>query len=224
MQNSKHVIVMGPPGAGKTTLLNCMSRYAGFVPVEIGVMIRKEITAKTEFGKKFEDLALQGIYPNDPDAITWIMTRIEESLINPGHQESAGWIYVGIQTAQRANVLDVLLAKHSIPPENIKVIRLVADENVLTARLEKRRQAAKNGNGEQRADDTIAISALRSASYAGQIEGLTAHYGGIQPGGRIFQINAARGFKAVYSETCATIGISRLKISQSKPNLLTLGT
>jgi len=59
------VILMGAPGAGKGTQAEHLKKDKGFLKISTGDLLRREIAAKTELGKRVEDIMSRGALVSD---------------------------------------------------------------------------------------------------------------------------------------------------------------
>ena len=147
------LLIVGPPGAGKGTQAKRIGETFGIPDVSTGDIFRFHIKNGTELGLRVKAIVDAGDYV--PDSLTneIVTARLEEEdAVN-------GFLLDGYpRTIDQVRYLDELLAKKGQPLE--AVIRLVADQEEIIARLSKR--ALEQG----RADDTEEAIRHRQEVYA----------------------------------------------------------
>lgn len=135
------LLIVGPPGAGKGTQAKRIGTTFGVPDISTGDIFRFHITHETELGLRVKAIVAAGDYV--PDSLTneIVASRLDEA------DAANGFLLDGYpRTLEQVHYLDALLEKKGQPLE--AVIRLVADQEELIARLSKR--AHEQG----RADDT----------------------------------------------------------------------
>lgn len=65
IENTKYILLMGPPGSGKGTLSSALVKRKDFFHLSTGDLFRAEISSKTDLGKKASDLMNKGLYVTD---------------------------------------------------------------------------------------------------------------------------------------------------------------
>ena len=147
------LLIVGPPGAGKGTQAKRIGETFGIPDVSTGDIFRFHIKNGTELGLRVKAIVDAGDYV--PDSLTneIVTARLEEEdAVN-------GFLLDGYpRTIDQVHYLDALLEKKGQPLE--AVIRLVADQEEIIARLSKR--ALEQG----RADDTEEAIRHRQEVYA----------------------------------------------------------
>lgn len=147
------LLIVGPPGAGKGTQAKRIGETFGIPDVSTGDIFRFHIKNGTELGLRVKAIVDAGDYV--PDSLTneIVTARLEEE------DAANGFLLDGYpRTIDQVRYLDALLAKKGQPLE--AVIRLVADQEEIIARLSKR--ALEQG----RADDTEEAIRHRQEVYA----------------------------------------------------------
>lgn len=147
------LLIVGPPGAGKGTQAKRIGETFGIPDVSTGDIFRFHIKNGTELGLRVKAIVDAGDYV--PDSLTneIVTARLEEE------DAANGFLLDGYpRTIDQVHYLDALLAKKGQPLE--AVIRLVADQEEIIARLSKR--ALEQG----RADDTEEAIRHRQEVYA----------------------------------------------------------
>ncbi len=135
------LLIVGPPGAGKGTQAKRIGAAFGIPDVSTGDIFRFHITHETELGLRIKAIVAAGDYV--PDSLTneIVTARLDED------DAANGFLLDGYpRTLEQVHFLDALLEQKGQRLE--AVIRLVADQEELIARLSKR--AHEQG----RADDT----------------------------------------------------------------------
>jgi adenylate kinase len=146
------LLIMGPPGAGKGTQALAISEIFGIPDISTGDIFRYHISHQTELGQRVQAIVSAGDYV--PDDLT------NELVVNRLSQPdcTAGFLLDGYpRTLEQVKFLDELLGEKR---KLEAVLRLVADEAELIARLTKR--ASEQG----RADDTEEAIRHRQEIYA----------------------------------------------------------
>lgn len=149
------LLLIGPPGAGKGTQAARLSTHFGIPAISTGDIFRQNLRDETELGTKAKAYIEAG--DNVPDELTNDLVR--DRLEQPDCAE--GFLLDGYpRTADQVRALDAFLAEHGASLD--AVVELVADPDVVVARLKKR--AVEQG----RVDDDENVVRHRLAVYAEQ--------------------------------------------------------
>jgi len=158
------LLIVGPPGAGKGTQSAVLAERLGVPAISTGDIFRSNVTEGTELGTRVAAILDAGDYV--PDELTNELVR--DRLLQPDATD--GFLLDGYpRTPQQVRYLDELLASQGSALD--AVIRLVADEDAVVARL--RRRATEQG----RADDSEQAIRHRQEVYRRETEPLVDIFG-----------------------------------------------
>lgn len=160
----KYYILFGPPGAGKGTQATAMTEKYGLRHISTGALLRKEIAAGTELGKKAHDLIEAGCLV--PDEMVEAMIEAEFCK----NEGVSGFLLDGFpRTLAQAEVLDRMLEKRG---ERVtSVLSLMIPDDMIFERI--RHRAMIEGREDDASDETIAT---RIATYHKKTEPLVSFY------------------------------------------------
>ncbi len=135
-----NIVLFGPPGAGKGTQSKLMVDEYQLIHLSTGDLLRSEIQAGTELGKKAKLLMDAGKLVPDEVVIGMISNKLESN------KDARGFIFDGFpRTKEQAVALDGLLKDHN---QTITImISMAVPEQELIDRLLER------GKDSGRADD-----------------------------------------------------------------------
>ncbi len=129
------VILLGPQGAGKGTQAQRIAQETGAEHISTGDMVRAEIKADSELGKKVQEYNDQGDLV--PDEIIVEMAK-------PHLKNTESWLLDGFpRNKEQARALEEALEDLGI--ELDKVVALEAPDEELIKRLSGRRQSEATG-------------------------------------------------------------------------------
>ena len=101
-----NIVLFGPPGAGKGTQSENLINKYGLVHLSTGDLLRSEIAAGSELGKRAKEVMARGELVGDEIVIGMIETKLDDN------QNAKGFIFDGFpRTAAQAVALDDLLQK-----------------------------------------------------------------------------------------------------------------
>jgi adenylate kinase len=126
-----NLLLYGAPGSGKGTQANMLRAHYGIPHIATGDMLRAEIQAGTELGRKAQPILAAGKYVSDDIMIGMIRNRLRSPDCEPG------FIIDGFpRTVPQANALDTLMVE--LGKRFDRVIYLKVDVGELLRRLSGR--------------------------------------------------------------------------------------
>lgn len=164
-----HLILIGPPGAGKGTQAKILEQEYGLKQLSTGDMLRAEIAAGSDLGKKAQAIMDAGNLVSDEIMVDMIASRIEQP------DCAKGVIFDGFpRTVDQAEALDAMLADKGKPLD--AVIQMVVDEEELVNRLKTRIQQTIDAGQPVRADDNEETFRKRLGVYRAQTAPILPYY------------------------------------------------
>ena len=164
-----NLILLGPPGAGKGTQAKKLEEKFGLCQLSTGDMLRAEMAAGTDLGKKVKAIVDSGALVTDDIMIEMIAKRVEQA------DCKNGVIFDGFpRTVAQAEALDTMLSEKGRPLT--AVIELKVDESILVGRLHTRIAQAKAEGKEVRADDNEETLRKRLGVFHAQTEPIIPYY------------------------------------------------
>jgi adenylate kinase len=174
-----NLIMFGPPAAGKGTQAKRLVETRGMIQLSTGDMLRAAVAAQSELGRRVDGIMKRGELVPDEVVIALIEERLAEA--------AGGAIFDGFpRTLAQAEALDAMLKRRGARIDH--VIRLMVDEEALTARLAGR--FAESG----RPDDNPATFKVRLAAYNAQTAPLLPYYRGQ---GKLVEVDGMAPIEAV---------------------------
>jgi len=147
-----NLVIFGPPGSGKGTQSEKLIKRYGLVHMSTGDILRSEMAAQTDLGKKAQAYVEKGELVPDADVIEMVARKIDQTK-NP-----KGFIFDGFpRTTAQARSLRNMLTERDTRID--LVISLEVPEEELVKRLLKRGQEAG------RRDDEIGVIRNRIEVY-----------------------------------------------------------
>ena len=179
-----NVLLLGPQGAGKGTQATRISSEYDIPHVASGEILRSEMAAGTELGKRVREVMDRGDLVSDDLMIELIRTRLEQP------DTDAGFVLDGFpRTLVQAEALDSILS--GIGRSFSVVFSLKIPDEVAFERLRRRAQL------EGRADDTDEAIQRRLDLYHEETEPLIEYY---RTRGRLVPIHGERSENEVFAE------------------------
>lgn len=118
-------LIFGPPGSGKGTQSVKLAKEFRLIHLSTGDMLREEVAAATEMGKRVEGLMKRGELVPDEVVIQMIAERIDA---NP---DAGGFIFDGFpRTVEQAAALDKVLEEKNTSISKMLMLEVEHDELV----------------------------------------------------------------------------------------------
>jgi adenylate kinase len=179
-----NVLLLGPQGAGKGTQAKRISAEYGIPHIASGEILRAEMDAGTELGRKVTETIERGDLVSDDVMIELIRNRLEQP------DTEAGFVLDGFpRTTVQAEELDSMFAEIG---RNFSVVfALQIPDEVAYERLRLRSEL------EGRADDTDEAIKRRLDNYHRETEPLIEYY---RTRGNLVPIHGKRSENEVFAE------------------------
>jgi adenylate kinase len=179
-----NVLLLGPQGAGKGTQAKRISAEFGIPHIASGEILRAEMAAGTELGRRVKDVYDRGDLVSDELMIELIRARLEQP------DTESGFVLDGFpRTTVQAEALDEMLADLGRTFSVVFVIQ-IRDE-IAFQRLRRRAEL------EGRADDTDDAIRRRLENYHRETAPLIEHY---RVRGNVVSIHGDRSENEVFAE------------------------
>ncbi|MBP8960177.1 MAG: adenylate kinase [Bacteroidales bacterium] len=131
-----NILIFGPPGSGKGTQSVKLAEKFNLIHLSTGDMLRAEIAAGTEIGKKMSDIMAKGELVPDNVVIDMIASKIDKA------RGYAGFLYDGFpRTIAQTIALEEMLNKRGMKIDCMLVLEVDHDE--LVKRLQLRAEQSE---------------------------------------------------------------------------------
>jgi adenylate kinase len=184
-----NVLLLGPQGAGKGTQAKRISGEYDIPQVASGEILRAEMAAETELGRRVKDVYDRGDLVSDDLMIELIRNRLEQT------DTESGFVLDGFpRTTVQAEALDEMFGE--IGRQFSVVFALQVPDEVAFERLRRRAEL------EGRADDTDEAIRRRLDNYHRETEPLIEYY---RVRGNLVPIHGDRTENEVFAEIQAAL-------------------
>jgi adenylate kinase len=179
-----NVLLLGPQGSGKGTQANRISAEYGIPHIASGEILRAEMQAGTELGRRVQDVVDRGDLVSDDLMIELIKTRLGQA------DTDAGFVLDGFpRTTVQAEALDEMFG--DIGRTFSVVFALQIPDEVAIDRLLKRAEI------EGRTDDTLEAIQRRLETYHRETSPLVEYY---RVRGNLVPVHGDRSENEVFAE------------------------
>jgi adenylate kinase len=179
-----NVLLLGPQGAGKGTQAKRIADEYGIPHIASGEILRQEMAAGSELGRRVQDIYDRGDLVSDDTMIELIRNRLEQP------DAESGFVLDGFpRTTVQAEALDSMMS--DIGRNFSVVFALQIPDGVAFERLRRRAEL------EGRADDTDEAIQRRLDNYHRETEPLIEYY---RVRGNLVPIHGDRSENEVFAE------------------------
>jgi len=179
-----NVLLLGPQGSGKGTQANRISAEYGIPHIASGEILRAEMAAGTELGRRVQDVVERGDLVSDDLMIELIKTRLGQA------DTEGGFVLDGFpRTSPQAEALDEMFG--DIGRSFSVVFALQIPDDVAIERLLKRAEI------EGRTDDTLEAIRRRLETYHRETAPLVEYY---RVRGNLVPVHGDRSENEVFAE------------------------
>jgi adenylate kinase len=183
------LILFGPPGAGKGTQAEAISETFSLPHIATGDIFRNNVKNETDLGRQAKEYMDRGELVPDDIVIAMVKERISRG------DAADGFLLDGFpRTVSQAEALDEALSADGTSVD--AVLRLLVDDEELTARMLKRAQE------QGRSDDTRDVVETRLRVYRDETEPLVDRY---RRQGVLHEIDGKGSIDAVRERVLETI-------------------
>lgn len=185
-----NLLFLARPGAGKGTQAKLIAKKFNLIHLSSGSLLRQEIAAETELGKKIKDTQITGDLVSDSLIIELIKNKLADD------SKAEGFIFDGFpRTRKQAEALDKILAEKKYPLNLVIVLDITAKE--MMKRLLSRAKI------ESRQDDNEETILARGKIYDEQTEPLIEYY---KKQNKLTIIDGEREIPKIYDDLDKIVG------------------
>ncbi len=186
-------LIFGPPGSGKGTQSVKLASEFNLIHLSTGDMLREEVAAKTELGKKVEGIMQRGELVPDEVVIQMIAERLDS---NP---DARGFIFDGFpRTVDQAGALDKTLAEKNT--SICKMLMLEVEHQELVRRLLLRAEVSGRPD-----DKNVDIIENRIKVYKEKTEPVIVYY---RKDDKYLPVNGMGDIDEIFERLCKAIEAS----------------
>jgi adenylate kinase len=158
-----NLLLIGPPGSGKGTQGDRLATHFGLEHIATGEVLRAEVAAGTDLGKRVAVLMERGDLVPDDVIVDLMLPRILAAA------RSNGYLLDGFpRTVEQAERIHVVAAEDEVPPDAVVYLDVAEDELV--------RRMLKRAEIEGRADDNLETVANRLRVFDDVTKPLVEYY------------------------------------------------
>ncbi|MDT8401882.1 MAG: adenylate kinase [Bacteroidales bacterium] len=186
-------LIFGPPGSGKGTQSVTLAEEFRLIHLSTGDMLREEVAAATEMGKRVEGLMKRGELVPDEVVIQMIAERIDS---NPS---AGGFIFDGFpRTVEQAEALDEVLEEKNTSISKMLMLEVEHDELVKRLLL----RAETSGRPD---DKKIDVIENRIKVYREKTEPVIDYY---RKDNKYLPVNGMGDIDEIFDRLCKAVGRS----------------
>lgn len=183
-------LIFGPPGSGKGTQSVKLASEFDLIHLSTGDMLREEVAAQTELGRKVEGIMQRGELVPDEVVIQMIAERVDS---NP---DANGFIFDGFpRTVDQAGALDKTLTEKNT--SIFKMLMLEVEHEELVKRLLLRADVSDRPD-----DRDVSIIENRIKVYKEKTEPVIKYY---RKDGKYLPVNGMGDIEVIFNRLKKTI-------------------
>lgn len=179
------ILLMGPQGSGKGTQAEHLAACLGVPALSMGQLLRDEIAALSDLGKKFEEILKRGDLVSDEDAATMLKRRLtkpdaQQGYIIDGYPRNLSqWKAFDFDTPSHVIVIDVPRDESLKRLGGRLTCRSCNKVGSLSDGIKPGDHCSCGGEWYQRSDDTPEAIARRLEIYENDTQPVIEKYGAL---------------------------------------------